>query len=574
MCTTDGTNAYDGPNGIATKDNYLIIARSGIVAFGSIPALVKVPIDLPSDASVLDMSPANTDTESVLDGADGLVFDASNEILYLTTSVGRIIAIRSTFAAAVEWSSGQVVSSFYANCQFNDPSTSTIVPSTGDLIVICTEQFGAGPYAVNRLSGVANNYAATRAFSYDLTFPYMIPESLTYQPSTDSLLYSSYGTGQVYKTMNPSTDISSGFTTTDGSISQIVQFTTGSGALGIQVDQKYDNIVWGAFSPSDGNQGGIFRFDSTTGDVYGVFQLGYLPGSFLNDVSIDNYDGTVYSTNMGLPHLIEATKPNDRTGLKDTSVETTTVAEDVCVDCSSTCDGTGTTCGPNGIAVISNGNKKAKALIAGVFSYTVASNAFFRIGISDGSKTKLKVVPSTFVERLDGIRFDDEGEFLFVASFGTDAVTAYYSCDGWTETMYVAGVFKGGCSDGTNTAVAYTKSGDLVVTCVNGFGPGPYTSTRITNIRSRLLGVSYSSINDFCDGKEPFDLSEDDDEDKDGHHGPHGREVALIVVLVIFGVAAIAFGVLYFKTRNAANSNNFSSSGSPTQSPLGKNNAL
>lgn len=78
--------------------------------------------------------------------------------------------------------------------------------------------------------------------------------------------------------------------------------------------------------------------------------------------------------------------------------------------------------------------------------------------------------------------------------------------------MYATGVFKGGRPDVSNTAVAYTGNGDLVVTSVDGFGYVPYTSTRITGIPSRLLGISYSSLEDLCGGDEPFDLDSAADE--------------------------------------------------------------
>jgi hypothetical protein len=106
----------------------------------------------------------------------------------------------------------------------------------------------------------------------------------------------------------------------------------------------------------------------------------------------------------------------------------------VCVDCSYTCDGTGF-CGPNGLALISNGKKKASALIAAAFSYTTASNGFFRINIKDGSKTLMTIIPNTFVDHLDGIQFDDKNEFLFVAAYGTNSIYAYYTCGGRKRTM-------------------------------------------------------------------------------------------------------------------------------------------
>lgn len=182
-----------------------------------------------------------------------------------------------------------------------------------------------------------------------------------------------------------------------------------------------------------------------------------------------------------------------------------------------------------------------------MYSTIASGNGFFRVDIAGGTQTRLTVIPDTFVDNLDGIRFDDEEEFLFVAGFGTDAVSAYFSCDDWKSTMYLAGVFQGGCSDGTNTAVTYTSSGDLVITCVDGFGAGPYPSTRITNIRSRLLGISYSSVDDFCDGEEPFDL--DGDKDTDGDEDDDEEEETVLIVLIVLtclmGCIALAYALLY-----------------------------
>jgi hypothetical protein len=114
-------------------------------------------------------------------------------------------------------------------------------------VAICTEQFGSGPYALKRLAG------ASDAFSYDLTLPGMIPESLSDQPSTDSLLYSSYGHGAIYSTYTPSQPSSSGYSLSDGTIKTVV--TNGTTALpssiallGIQVDPKYDHLLWSAYN--------------------------------------------------------------------------------------------------------------------------------------------------------------------------------------------------------------------------------------------------------------------------------------------------------------------------------------
>jgi len=515
-----GDLVYDGPNGIATKDNYLIVARSGTLSYGSTPALIKVPIDVPSSAVEIPVSPSNTASESILDGADGLLFDPDENILYLTSNgKGLIVAIRSTYPSSTPWSSGQVVSTFATNCKYNDPSTSTIIPGTGDLLVICTEQFGAGPYHLNRLSGIATNYAASHSFRYDLDLTNMLPESLVYQPSTDSILYSSYGLGKIYSTSNPSIPPTSDYSTSSQTIHQIVQpFPLKYlQPLGIQVDPLYDNMVWTAYNSINGAEAGIYRCNSLNGQCDIILnQADGTNPPFYNDVSIDPVDGCVYSTDMGLSHRIESHLPGKYRAETSSNwvVTTKLIAEDICVDCSSTCDGTGD-CGPNGIALIPNENERAEALITGAFSMTPSKNGIFRVNIAKGSKTRLTAVPDTFVDHLDGMRFDPEGEFLFVASFGTDAITAYYSCDDWKSTIYVGGVFSGGCSDGTNTAITYTTSGDLIITCVNNFGPGPYTSTRITNIRSRLLGVSYSSIEDYCEGEEPFQVDSTSDNDDD-----------------------------------------------------------
>lgn len=250
---------------------------------------------------------------------------------------------------------------------------------------------------------------------------------------------------------------------------------------------------------------------------------------------------------MRIPHKIISIKPSNRLDITS-SLTISTVATNICIDCSETCDGTGD-CGPNGIAVVQNGKKKAKTLITGAFSFNPDSNGLYSIDISTGVKTLLQAIPNTFVQRLDGIRFDDEGEFLFVASYGINTITAYYSCDNWKQTIYVAGVFKGGCSDGTNTAVTYTSSGDLIITCVNNFGSGPYTSTRITNIKSRLLGISYSSIEDFCEGDEPFDTDSNDNDNNNDNDEDNEWSITIIIliILTIFcGIFAITFSILYF----------------------------
>ena len=133
-------------------------------------------------------------TVELLNGLDGVHFDAEKEILWITTNAGfgTVVAIRSRPTAAAPWDEAEVVAVYSAGCTYGDATSSTI-DANGDILTLCAENFAMGPYALKRIPRMGMAYQAQDATSFALDFPGLIPEGIAYQPSTDRLLISPYG---------------------------------------------------------------------------------------------------------------------------------------------------------------------------------------------------------------------------------------------------------------------------------------------------------------------------------------------------------------------------------------------
>jgi hypothetical protein len=127
LCTVCNSSklGFDGPNGIESKDDFLLMGRSG-----DFSALIKVPISSPSDAFEIPILPSN----DLLRGSDGIVFDSSKEILYVTAGkLNQVVALRSAYNSSGEntWTAAEVVATYSTNCSLGGPSAISIVTSTG-----------------------------------------------------------------------------------------------------------------------------------------------------------------------------------------------------------------------------------------------------------------------------------------------------------------------------------------------------------------------------------------------------------------------------------------------------------
>jgi hypothetical protein len=63
------------------------------------------------------------------------------------------------------------------------------------------------------------------------------------------------------------------------------------------------------------------------------------------------------------------------------------------------------------------------------------------------------------------------------------------------------------------------------------------------------LGVSYSSVDGYCDGDEPFDLDEDGDGDDEDDDDEEVTIIVLIVLTCVMGIIAFAYALAYHMSR-------------------------
>ena len=97
-------------------------------------------------------------------------------------------------------------------------------------------------------------YQAQDATSFALDFPGLIPEGITYQPSTDRLLISPFGIdgANYFSSAIPGAGITVNPSIARGDILVEVGTAASNGngypkLLGTKADPRYDNIVWAAY---------------------------------------------------------------------------------------------------------------------------------------------------------------------------------------------------------------------------------------------------------------------------------------------------------------------------------------
>jgi hypothetical protein len=127
------------PNGIENIDDTLLISLMGS------DMLLRVNIDSKQQTDVVVFP------SSAYVGGDGLRFDTAKEVLYVARhDDDSVIALVSCDG----WATAYVATDFLANClrHVGAPGVTTLARAGGDLWVFCSDDFGEGPYAFNRIS--------------------------------------------------------------------------------------------------------------------------------------------------------------------------------------------------------------------------------------------------------------------------------------------------------------------------------------------------------------------------------------------------------------------------------------
>ena len=284
-----------------------------------------------------------------------------------------------------------------------------------------------------------------------------------------------------------------------------------------------------------------------------------------NDVAISTHDGNVYFTMTDTFEVFRVLASESG----GSSAPGTLFADQLCGNCTK-----GSKNGPNGIALYPGSNLFSEVFITSIYGKTNETGFLYSVSTSDGAKTKLRPSDQGYTRQIDGLTFDSKFEFLFGMSHGYNAIVAMFSCDGWTTEFYIAQVFSGGCATGDTTTAAYTSSGDLLIYCGTGFTTGPYTVSRISNIRKRILGSTYSSTAELCDALYPgtddgADVTSTDDDNK-----LTSDETAIVVLAVFLFFAVVGLLLcccMWFRMRDRLyRKDEFNGHGVSIESPLTK----
>ena len=120
-----------------------------------------------------------------------------------------------------------------------------------ELLIICTEGLGAGPYNIKRIAGMGKAYQAQDAASFELAFTGLVPEGIAYQPSTDRLVFGGFGIdGQNYFSSSiPGAGVSYSPSIERGDIVVEVGSSSSTGTgwprlMGTKVDPEMNNVAW------------------------------------------------------------------------------------------------------------------------------------------------------------------------------------------------------------------------------------------------------------------------------------------------------------------------------------------
>eukprot|EP01031_Cornospumella_fuschlensis_P036973 gene36973-44853_t len=151
----DATFCLINPDGMETVNGYIIITifNSGLAKY------------VPSTGEFYKVN----DPTGVLYGLDGITFSSNGLILYgarnsFTESFESVVAMTS----CNDWENVTLLYTFQLDCSdgTNSPANQLITNSDGtqDLVILCNDQFGSGPYSIQRVRDV-NNVVANQPLS-------------------------------------------------------------------------------------------------------------------------------------------------------------------------------------------------------------------------------------------------------------------------------------------------------------------------------------------------------------------------------------------------------------------------
>ncbi len=290
-----------------------------------------------------------------------------------------------------------------------------------------------------------------------------------------------------------------------------VQVDNVDGTVGLRLDPADSNILWAVYRDAPRNRGGVIKLDLEAKSNLTLFDGVPSGGSTKpNDVEVAYIGGEVYYTDTSKFLVFKLTPKGDR---DSDSYNSEIIARNICIDCTP-----GSENGPNGIVLYPNTDQdKPKVALVSIYPGPVSKySAFVSIDLHSLKVTNISVSPSSLLLNYDGLTFDSEQEFLFAASNTHNYISALYSCDGWTKTAIVAQTFSAGCDVGDVSTMAYTSNGELILNClsIKSKTNTDFRTTRIPDIRKRILGDDYTSASQLC-GIEPNSgggSNEDDDE--------------------------------------------------------------
>lgn len=554
MCTecNAALNTFDGPNGIESKDDFLLMGRGG-----DNPALIRIPVANPSSAVEISILP----DADVLIGLDGIVFDSKKEILYVVAgSLNQVVALRSVWQG--NWTSAEVVAIYSTNCTAFSPSAVSIVTATGDMLILCPQGFMSGPYYVNRLVGVANDYSAADNSFFSVTNNLMVGEGIAWQSQTDHLFFGSLSKGNIYSTPIPN-GVQKGvsYTTARGDVALRVDNPSDKTTVGIRFDPNdpTGDTLWAAYRPSKGFEvSGAIRMSIKNGNVTldcNVFNTVTKLPIQENDIAISTSSGDVFFTATDTFQIYRISSST----FDNFNAPGVVFADEICGNCTKGSDN-----GPNGIAIYPGASINDEILISSVYGRSNVTGFLYSISTADGLKRKLSMSDLGYTRQIDGLTFDSKNEFLFGMSHDYNAIIALYSCDGWKTEARIAQMFSGGCKTSDTTTAAYTSSGDLLIYCASMFQTGPYTVARISSIRSRILGSTYSSVAELCSGSPNPPAPAPDAASSDSNNGLTTDQTAVVILAVFLFVALLLLlfsCLMWFRIRDKVfRKDNFNSS--------------
>lgn len=160
--------AINDPSFCVTNPDGMVTVEEGV----SVPFILMSMISGPT-GGLMKYVPSTKaltkvdDPTGLLTGFDGMVYSRAASILYGTRNSLSGTLYQTVFAMAScdEWGSAEVLYAFQLDCGgTNAPAVTLVDNAEGgqDLLVLCNDGFGSGPYSVQRVSNV-NQVVANKA---------------------------------------------------------------------------------------------------------------------------------------------------------------------------------------------------------------------------------------------------------------------------------------------------------------------------------------------------------------------------------------------------------------------------